>query len=134
MSAETKAKALEKLSTFNPKVGYPDKWIDYSSVPVKRDAFWLNVVVGSRFNVQDNRKQIGKPIDRGRWGMTPPTSNAYYNPSLNEIVFPAGILQPPAFDMAVTDAVNYGATAWSSAPRSATASTTRARSTTPRAA
>jgi endothelin-converting enzyme/putative endopeptidase len=109
MSAETKAKALEKLSTFNPKVGYPDKWIDYSSVPVKRDAFWLNVVVGSRFNVQDNRKQIGKPIDRGRWGMTPPTSNAYYNPSLNEIVFPAGILQPPAFDMAVTDAVNYGA-------------------------
>jgi endothelin-converting enzyme/putative endopeptidase len=109
MSPETKAKALEKLSTFNPKVGYPDKWKDYGSVPVKRDAFWANVVAGSRFNVEDNRKQVGKPVDRGRWGMTPPTSNAYYNPSLNEIVFPAGILQPPAFDMAATDAVNYGA-------------------------
>jgi endothelin-converting enzyme/putative endopeptidase len=109
MGAETKAKALEKLSTFNPKVGYPDKWTDYSSVPVKRDAFWINVVAGSRFNVEDNRKRIGKPVDRGRFGMTPPTSNAYYNPSLNEIVFPAGILQPPAFDMNATDAVNYGA-------------------------
>jgi len=109
MTPETKAKALEKLSTFNPKLGYPDKWIDYSSVPVKRDSFWSNVVAGSRFGVEDNRKQVGKPVDRGRWGMTPPTSNAYYTPSLNEIVFPAGILQPPAFDMAATDAVNYGA-------------------------
>jgi endothelin-converting enzyme/putative endopeptidase len=109
MSPETKAKALEKLSTFDPKLGYPDKWIDYGSVAIGRDAFWSNVVAGSRFAVEDNRRQVGRPVDRGRWGMTPPTSNAYYNPSLNEIVFPAGILQPPAFDMAATDAVNYGA-------------------------
>jgi endothelin-converting enzyme/putative endopeptidase len=109
MGPETKAKALEKLATFNPKVGYPDKWIDYSTVPIRRDSFWSNVVEGARFNAEDNRRRFGKPVDRGRWGMTPPTSNAYYNPSLNEIVFPAGILQPPAFDMAATDAVNYGA-------------------------
>jgi endothelin-converting enzyme/putative endopeptidase len=109
MGPETKKKALEKLSTFNPKVGYPDKWKDYSSVRIERGAFFSNVVAGSRFNVEDDRKQIGKPVDRGRWGMTPPTSNAYYNASLNEIVFPAGILQPPAFDMKATDAVNYGA-------------------------
>ena len=109
MSPETKGKALEKLSTFNPKIGYPDKWKDYSSVKVTRGAHWANVVAGRKFNVDDDREQIGKPVDRGRWGMTPPTSNAYYNPLLNEIVFPAGILQPPAFSMTVTDAVNYGA-------------------------
>ena len=109
MSPETKQKALHKLSTFNPKIGYPDKWIDYSSVPVNRTSFFNNVVAGLKFNVQDDRKQIGKPVDRGRFGMTPPTSNAYYNPLLNEIVFPAGILQPPGFSMDVVDAVNYGA-------------------------
>jgi endothelin-converting enzyme/putative endopeptidase len=109
MSPATKAKALEKLATFNPKIGYPDKWKDYSRVKVARDAFWTDVVEGRRFNVQDDRAQIGKPVDRGRWGMTPPTSNAYYNPLLNEIVFPAGILQPPAFDVEAVDAVNYGA-------------------------
>jgi len=109
MSAATKAKALEKLSTFNPKIGYPDKWKDYSRVKVARDAYWADVVEGRRFNVQDDRAQIGKPVDRGRWGMTPPTSNAYYNPLQNEIVFPAGILQPPAFDVNAADAVNYGA-------------------------
>jgi putative endopeptidase len=109
MSAPTKAKALEKLSTFNPKIGYPDKWKDYTRVKVVRDAYWADVVEGRRFNVQDDRAQIGKPVDRGRWGMTPPTSNAYYNPLLNEIVFPAGILQPPAFDVKAADAINYGA-------------------------
>jgi len=109
MSPATKAKALEKLATFNPKIGYPDRWKDYSRVKVARDAFWADVVEGRRFNVQDDRGQIGKPVDRGRWGMTPPTSNAYYNPLLNEIVFPAGILQPPAFDVKAVDAVNYGA-------------------------
>jgi putative endopeptidase len=109
MSPETRTKALEKLSTFNPKIGYPDTWKDYGAVDVKRGAFWENVVAGRRFNVLDDRAQIGKPVDRGRWGMTPPTSNAYYNPLLNEIVFPAGILQPPAFSMEATDAVNYGA-------------------------
>lgn len=108
MSDETKKKALAKLATFNPKVGYPDKWKDYSSVKIRRDSFWNNVVEGRRFAIRDDFAQIGKPLDRGRWGMTPPTSNAYYNPLLNEIVFPAGILLPPLFDVKATDAVNYG--------------------------
>src|SRR5205085_3192284 len=98
MTPETKAKALEKLSTFNPKIGYPAKWKDYSSVSITPSPFWANVVAGLKYNVNDDRKLIGKPVERGRWGMTPPTSNAYYNPLMNEIVFPAGILQPPAFD------------------------------------
>lgn len=109
MGPETKKRAMEKLSTFNPKVGYPDTWKDYSSLKIDRSSYWNNVVEGARFAVNDNRSTIGKPVDRGRWGMTPPTSNAYYDPSLNEIVFPAGILQSPAFSMGVTDAVNYGA-------------------------
>jgi len=108
MGSETKKKALEKLSTFNPKIGYPDKWKDYSSIKLSRDSYWNNQVASVRWNVEDNWALIGKPTDRGRWGMTPPTSNAYYNPLLNEIVFPAGILQPPAFDMNAVDAVNYG--------------------------
>ncbi|MEP6993333.1 MAG: M13 family metallopeptidase [Acidobacteriota bacterium] len=109
MSAETKKKALEKLSTFNPMVGYPDKWKDYSHVAITRASFWDDVVAGRQFNVKDNLATIGKPVDRQRWGMTPPTSDAYYNPLLNEMVFPAGILQPPAFSMKANDAVNYGA-------------------------
>jgi putative endopeptidase len=109
MGPDTKKKALEKLSTFNPKIGYPDKWKDYSSISITRDSYWNNNVAASRWNViDDNWALIGKPTDRGRWGMTPPTSNAYYNPLMNEIVFPAGILQPPAFDMNAVDAVNYG--------------------------
>jgi endothelin-converting enzyme/putative endopeptidase len=109
MSPETKKQALEKLSTFNPKLGYPDKWKDYSRVPIGRGSYWSDVVAGRRFNAEDDLEQIGKPVDRGRWGMTPPTSNAYYNPLLNEIVFPAGILVPPAFSLEASDAVNYGA-------------------------
>ncbi|HSA91926.1 MAG TPA: M13 family metallopeptidase [Terriglobales bacterium] len=109
MGPETRQKALEKLSTFNPKIGYPDKWKDYSQVRIQRGSFWSNIMAGERFNVEDDRSTIGKPADRGRWSMTPPTSNAYYNPLLNEIVFPAGILQPPAFSMQASDAVNYGA-------------------------
>lgn len=109
MTPETKKRALEKLSTFNPKIGYPDKWKDYSQVKISRASYWANQEAARRFNVNDDRAQIGKPVDRGRWGMTPPTSDAYYNPQLNEIVFPAGILQPPAFSLSVVDAVNYGA-------------------------
>jgi endothelin-converting enzyme/putative endopeptidase len=109
MGDDTKKKAQEKLAAFNVKVGYPDKWKDYAGVAVTRDSYWNDVVSASRWNVDDGRKQVGKPVDRSRWGMTPPTSNAYYNPFLNEIVFPAGILQPPAFDVGGTDAVNYGA-------------------------
>ncbi len=108
MTPATKQKAMEKLATFNPKIGYPDKWKDYSSVKIRRDAFFADVLAGRRFQVVDDRSQIGKPVDRARWGMTPPTSDAYYNPQLNEIVFPAGILQPPAFSMQANDAVNYG--------------------------
>ncbi len=109
MSPQTKARALEKLSTFNPKVGYPDKWKDYSKVAVRRDAYWESVLAARRFGVEDDHKQINRPTDRGRWLITTPTSDAYYNPTLNEIVFPAGILQPPAFSMQAVDAVNYGA-------------------------
>ena len=109
MSPETKTKALEKLASFHVKVGYPDQWKDYAGVTIGRDSYYDDFVAAVRWNVQDNLSQIGKPVDRGRWGMTPPTSNAYYNPSMNEIVFPAGILQPPAFDINATDAVNYGA-------------------------
>jgi putative endopeptidase len=109
MGPRTKARALEKLSTFDPKIGYPDRWKDYSGVAVARGTLWADVAAGRRWSVVDDRAQIGKPVDRGRWGMTPPTSDAYYNPLLNEIVFPAGILQPPAFSMDAADAVNYGA-------------------------
>jgi putative endopeptidase len=109
MSDDTKEKAMAKIATFNPKIGYPDKWKDYRHVEVRRDAFFENMIAGRKFVEQDDRLTIGKPVDRGRWGMTPPTSDAYYNPLLNEIVFPAGILQPPAFDMKAVDAVNYGA-------------------------
>jgi endothelin-converting enzyme/putative endopeptidase len=109
MSDETKERGLAKIATFNPKIGYPDKWKDYSSVEIRRDTLFENDLAGRRFAVEDDRKTIGKPVDRGRWGLTPPTSDAYYNPLLNEIVFPAGILQPPAFDMSAVDAVNYGA-------------------------
>ncbi|TMQ17153.1 MAG: M13 family metallopeptidase [Deltaproteobacteria bacterium] len=109
MSPPTRQRALEKLATFNPKIGYPDKWKDYSSIPIQRDQFWDSSLAARAWNVADNRNLIDKPVDRGRWGLTPPTSDAYYNPSLNEIVFPAGILQPPAFSLDAVDAVNYGA-------------------------
>ncbi len=109
MSEETKERALAKVATFNPKIGYPDKWRDYSALDIRKDAYFENALAGQRFGVEDDRKTIGKPVDRGRWGMTPPTSDAYENPLLNEIVFPAGILQPPAFSLDAVDAVNYGA-------------------------
>jgi len=109
MSDDTKEKAMAKIATFNPKIGYPDKWKDYSRVEVRRDAFFEDTIAGRKFVEQDDRSTIGKAVDRGRWGMTPPTSDASYNPLLNEIEFPAGILQPPAFDRNALDAVNYGA-------------------------
>lgn len=109
MSDDTKEKAMAKIATFNPKIGYPDRWKDYSHVDIRRDAFFEDMIAGRKFVEEDDRATIGKIVDRGRWGMTPPTSDAYYNPLLNEIVFPAGILQPPAFDMKAVDAVNYGA-------------------------
>jgi endothelin-converting enzyme/putative endopeptidase len=109
MTPATKARAIEKIKNFQVKIGYPDKWKDYSSVKIDRSDYFGDTIAGARFQVADNWSTIGKPVDRTRWGMTPPTSNAYYNPLMNEIVFPAGILQPPAFSMKYTDAVNYGA-------------------------
>ena len=109
MSDETKKMAREKLATFNVKVGYPEKWKDYAGVTITRESYWNDVVAASRWNVADDRAQVGKQVDRSRWEMTPPTSDASYNPSLNVIEFPAGILQPPGFDATATDAVNYGA-------------------------
>jgi putative endopeptidase len=109
MSPTTKQRALEKLATFYPKIGYPDKWKDYRGIAVRRDQYWESLLAARRWNVADDHVQIGKPIDRGRWGMTAPTSDASYDPSLNEITFPAGILQPPAFSIDAVDAVNYGA-------------------------
>jgi endothelin-converting enzyme/putative endopeptidase len=109
MSPDTKKRALEKLATFTPKIGYPDHWKDYAGVVIKPDALWDNIVAASRYVNTDDFNTIGKPTDKTRWDMTPPTSDADYNPLLNAITFPAGILQPPAFDLDATDAVNYGA-------------------------
>ena len=109
MSAPTKAKALEKINALNIKIGYPDKWKTYAGVEINRTTFLDNVLSATRYNVRDDLDQIGKPVDRGRWDMTPPTMNAYYNPPMNEIVVPAGYLQPPGFDPKGLDAINYGA-------------------------
>jgi putative endopeptidase len=109
MAPATKQKALDKLSAVKVKVGYPDTWKDYSSVQIVRGDHFANVEAALRFLVADDRAKINKPVNRALWGMTPPTSNAYYSAVMNEIVFPAGILQPPAFSLNYTDAVNYGA-------------------------
>jgi putative endopeptidase len=111
MSPATRAKAIEKLNAIMIKVGYPDKWRDYSKFRVDRGPYVLNLMRGSEFEFARQLSKIGKPVDRGEWTMTPPTVNAYYNPLLNEIVFPAGILQPPLYDPNGDDAFNYGATA-----------------------
>jgi putative endopeptidase len=109
MSEETKTKALEKLSTFVRKIGYTDKWTDYTPLSIDRSKSYLeNVLAASKFQTMENVAYLGKPIDRQKWGMTPPTVNAYYNPTMNEIVFPAGILQFPFFDNDADDAINYG--------------------------
>ncbi|HHJ51679.1 MAG TPA: M13 family peptidase, partial [Caldithrix abyssi] len=109
MSEETKQEALKKLSKFTAKIGYPDKWRDYSGLQVKKDDLIGNVIRSDRFDYEYNISKLGKPVDRTEWGMYPQTVNAYYNPSMNEVVFPAAILQPPFFNMEADDAVNYGA-------------------------
>jgi putative endopeptidase len=108
MSPETKAKALEKLAKFTPKIGYPDKWRDYTKLEIRRDDLVGNIRRATAFEHDRDLAKLGKPVDRTEWGMTPQTVNAYYNPLFNEIVFPAAILQPPFFDMKADDAVNYG--------------------------
>ncbi len=109
MSDVTKKEAILKLEKINVKVGYPDKWIDYSSLTIAKNSYFENVSNASRFTFARELAKIGKPVDRTEWGMTPQTINAYYSPNMNEIVFPAGILQPPFFFMNADDAVNYGA-------------------------
>ena len=108
MSEGTKAKALHKLDCFNVKVGYPNKWKDYSKYEVKPDSYFQNVHRAIRFENEIEMAKIGKPVDKEEWFMTPQTVNAYYSPDMNEIVFPAAILQPPFFNMDADDAVNYG--------------------------
>jgi len=108
MSSETKEKAQEKLGTFIVKIGYPDKWKDYSSLEIKKDSYWQNIMRASAFAWKEMIDELGKPVDRTKWYMSPQTVNAYYNPSSNEICFPAGILQPPFFFMDGDDALNYG--------------------------
>lgn len=110
MSAETKARAHEKLDAFTVKIGYPDKWKDYSSLDIDPSkSYFENLRAASEWYTQDNLSRLGKPVDREEWGMSPQTVNAYYNPTTNEICFPAGILQPPFFNPDADDAVNYGA-------------------------
>ena len=108
MSPATKQQALIKLHAITNKIGYPDKWRDYSSVVIKRDDALGNDVRAAAFEFHRQLEKIGKPVDRNEWEMTPPTVNAYYDPQMNNINFPAGILQPPFFDKAMDDAVNFG--------------------------
>jgi len=108
MGPETRAQATAKLEAFTVKIGYPDKWRDYSALKVDRLSFLQNLQRGAEFEFQRRLNKIGQPVDRTEWGMTPPTVNAYNNSSMNEIVFPAGIMQPPFYDPKADDAVNYG--------------------------
>ena len=109
MSDSTKQRAVAKLNAFTRKIGYPDKWKDYSKLQVETGEYLANLRHANDWRRADNWSRLGKPVDRTEWGMTPPTVNAYYNSQMNEIVFPAGILQPPFFDPNADDAVNYGA-------------------------
>ncbi|HNX95532.1 MAG TPA: M13 family metallopeptidase [Holophaga sp.] len=108
MNEATKVKAIQKLDAFRVKIGYPDTWRDYSKLDIKRQSYVLNSVAAAEFEFQRGLDKLGKPLDLSEWGMTPSTVNAYYNPNMNEIVFPAGILQAPFFDAEADDAVNYG--------------------------
>jgi endothelin-converting enzyme/putative endopeptidase len=110
MSAATRQKALEKLHAIVNKIGYPDKWRDYGPVEVRRDDFVGNVARANLFESRRRLAKIGKPLDRGEWSMTPPTVNASYDPQMNDINFPAGVLQPPLYDPKMDDAPNYGNT------------------------
>jgi endothelin-converting enzyme/putative endopeptidase len=109
MRPGTRKKALEKLTGFDAQVGYPERWKDYSGVEVRRDAFWANVTAGRRFNVDEDRKRIGKPTERDLWQLPPSSPDAYIDLQLNQMVLPAGFLQPPAFGLDQSDAENYGA-------------------------
>lgn len=125
MRDATKKEALAKLEKMNIKVGYPDTWRDYSTLKITKDSYFQNIMAASRFEYTRDLNKIGKPVDRAEWGMTPQTVNAYYSPNMNEIVFPAAILQPPFFFMNGDDAVNYGAIGVVIGHEMTTVSTTR---------
>jgi len=108
MGPETRAQAQAKLAKFTVKIGYPDTWRDYAALEIQPDDLMGNAMRAIAFQYDDNAGRLGQPVDRSRWGMTPQTVNAYYNSTNNEIVFPAAILQPPFFNVAADDAVNYG--------------------------
>ena len=108
MDEPTKQEALKKLAAMRVKIGYPDKWLDYSMLQIDRGPYVSNAIRAGKFETTRELNKIGKPVDPTEWGMTPPTVNAYYNPNMNEIVFPAGILQPPFFYANADDAINYG--------------------------
>src|SRR5581483_11357751 len=110
MTAATKQRALDKLHAVANKIGYPDRWRDYSALVIQRDDFFGDAMRATVFESRRELAKIGKPVDRGEWGMTPPTVNAYYNAQMNDINFPAGVLQPPLYDPKMDDAPNYGNT------------------------
>src|SRR5258708_35828197 len=108
MTEPTRQKALAKFDRFYPKVGHPEKWRDYAKAPIQRESYYANVRTATEFEVKRTLARLGSPVDKAEWGMTPPTVNAYFDPTANNINFPAGILQPPFFDFSLDDAVNYG--------------------------
>src|SRR5690606_13586690 len=108
MGPETKQKALEKWATFQPRIGYPDKWRDWSGLRTSRDSYLGNVLAADAFDYRWSIGKIGQPVDKTEWGMRPQTVNAQYNPLTNQITFPAAILQPPFFDPDATEEMNYG--------------------------
>jgi len=110
MAAETKKQAIVKLHAVRDKIGYPDRWRDYSALEVRRGDFTGNVLRAALFETRRDLAKIGKPVDRGEWGITAPTINAYYNPAMNDINFPAGVLMPPLYDPKMDAAPNYGNT------------------------
>ena len=109
MGSDTKEKAIDKLNSFHVKIGYPDKWKDYTTLQIEKDSYWANIKRANEFSTAENFSKLGTTVDKDEWFMTPQTVNAYYNPTSNEICFPAGILQYPFFDMNADDAFNYGA-------------------------
>jgi putative endopeptidase len=109
MTEPTRQKALAKFDRFYAKIGYPDKWKDYAAVDVRRDSYYANIVAADMAEIRRDLAKLGQPVDKMEWGMTPPTVNAYFSGTTNTINFPAGILQPPFFDVTLDDAVNYGA-------------------------
>ena len=109
MDEATRAEALKKLATFEPRVGYPSKWRDYSAMTIEKGKHFENVINARNFEWKRQVARLGKPVDRDEWGMNPQTVNAGYNPLMNQITFPAAILQPPFFDVSADAAVNYGA-------------------------